>query len=69
MKDSADSAPFDTAKKERKGNAMTTQKHHSGTPFFVVYRRNFGALPSSARPIVLENSGISNDLKYRLTGS
>jgi hypothetical protein len=27
--------------------ATTYQKHHSGTPFLVQYRKNFGAWPSS----------------------
>lgn len=50
INDKAAEAPFETARKERNGKAMTTQKHHSGTPFLVVYLRNFGARPSRLRP-------------------
>jgi hypothetical protein len=38
-----------TARKERKGKIMVTQKHQIGTPFLVHLRKNLGAWPSRAR--------------------
>lgn len=44
---------LEQARNDSIGKSMTTKKHMRGTPRLVQYRRNLGALPSSARPYKL----------------